>query len=132
VPLLARSGASRAVAAEVQLAVPPPSSMMLAVPLQPPSSAHLPGAPPFRAPLLSVTVAAVAGLPSPQVMVVPAKSAAPAPRLASVRVATDAVLLRVPYVAANPLPLHAVSAASLPVAAPVAPAVVPPSFAICA
>src|SRR5438105_5474054 len=68
-----------------------------------------------------------AAVPSPQLMVVPAKSAALAPGLASLKVATVTVALRLPSVAVNPAPLLVVRAASLTVAASVALAVAPPS-----
>src|SRR5437879_925248 len=108
-------------------AVAPPSSTTDAVAVYAPSSAYVCVSVTLKVPLLSVTVAAVAGLPSPQAMVVPAKSAVTAPGLASVKVATVTVALRLPSVAANPAPLLAVSAASLTVAASVALAVAPPS-----
>src|SRR5205807_840465 len=126
-PLLAVSAASLTVAASVALAVAPPSSTTDAVAVYAPSSAYVCVPVTLKVPLLSVTVAAVAGLPSPQSMVVPAKSAALAPGLASVKVATVTVALRLPSVAVNPAPLLAVSAASLTVAASVALAVAPPS-----
>ena len=81
----------------------------------------------LKVPPLSVTVAAVARLPSPQVMLVPAKSAAPENELASVKVATVTGPVLVPSVAVNPAPLVALSAASPTVAASVALAVAPPS-----
>src|SRR5437588_12218838 len=74
---------------------------------------------------LRVTVAAGAALlPSP-VLVGSAKSAALAPGLASLKVATVTVALRLPSVAVNPAPLLAVSAASAMVAAELALAVAP-------
>src|SRR5205807_987014 len=127
VPLLAVRAASLTVAASVALAVAPPSSTTDAVAVKLPSSAYACVPVTLKVPLLSVTVAVVAGLPSPQVMVVPAKSAVPAPGWASVKGATVSVALRLPSVAVNPVPLLAVSAASLTVAASVALAVAPPS-----
>src|SRR5438132_1312042 len=126
-PLLAVSAASLTVAASVALAVAPPSSTTDAVAVYAPSSAYVCVPVTLKVPLLSVTVAVVAGLPSPQLMVVPAKSAALAPGLASLKVATVTVALRLPSVAVNPAPLLVVSAASLTVAASVALAVAPPS-----
>ena len=65
-------------------------------------------------------------VPSPQSIVVPAKSAVVAAGLASVKVATVVVIGR-PSVAVTPLPLLGVKAASLTVAASVALAIEPPS-----
>src|SRR5438132_520323 len=126
-PVLGGRGATLTVAASGALAVAPPASTMDAAAVKLPSSAYVCVPVTLKVPLLSVTVAAVAALPSPQVMVVPAKSAALAPGLASVKVATVTVALRLPSVAVKPVPLLAVSAASFTVAASVAPAVEPPS-----
>src|SRR5207237_10083555 len=118
--------ASLIVAASVALAVAPPSSTTDAVAVYAPSSAYVCVPVTLKVPLLSVTVAAVVA-PSPQAMVVPAKSAALAPGLASLKVATVTVALRLPSVAVNPAPLLAVSAVGRASGRDVALAVAPPS-----